>query len=153
MLKKEDVIRYSAGIHFSQERLFNAFLREKGIKNISISKFRVLEVLWKNKEEGIVFSGICQETDLAKSTVSIMLSNMEEQGLIYRVAQGTDIQNVLFYPTEEGCKYKNEYYEIMDKIYEIIYEGVSEEEKEVYEKVLTTITENYKKRIYKKKRK
>lgn len=41
----------------------------------------------------------------------------------------------------------------MDKIYEIIYEGVSEEEKEVYEKVLTTITENYKKRIYKKKRK
>ncbi len=61
MLKKEDVIRYSAGIHFSQERLFNAFLREKGIKNISISKFRVLEVLWKNKEEGIVFSGICQK--------------------------------------------------------------------------------------------
>ena len=44
-------------------------------------------------------------------------------------------------------------YEIMDKIYEIIYEGVNEEEKEVYEKVLTTITENYKKRIYKKKRK
>ena len=39
MLKKEDVIRYSAGIHFSQERLFNAFLREKGIKNISISEF------------------------------------------------------------------------------------------------------------------
>ena len=65
-----------------QGRVFGRLLQTCGVEEFNGPQGHILYVLWQS--EGIPMVELAQKTGLAKNTLTVMLSRMEENGLICR---------------------------------------------------------------------
>ena len=124
-------------------RLLNKFLAQKNITAFNGEQGRILHVLWEN--DGISNRELSKKSGLAMSSLTTMLERMEEKKLLIRKFCPTDKRKSLIFLTDYDKALKSEYDEISDKMTEISFEGISDEERLAFEATLEKDLYNFEK--------
>ena len=124
-------------------RLLNKFLAQKNITAFNGEQGRILHVLWEN--DGISNRELSKKSGLAMSSLTTMLERMEEKNLLIRKFCSSDKRKSLIFLTDYAKSLKNEYDEISDKMTEISFEGISNEERLAFEATLEKVLYNFEK--------
>jgi DNA-binding MarR family transcriptional regulator len=142
-----------ARVHLLATRIIGRLLREAGIKEISPEQARILNILWRVDVTGIppISIGIlARETQLGKSTLTIMLNRLEKAGYVTRVPSETDRRVVFIKRTGKDKHLEEVYTNIADMMSEIFYKGFTPKEVEQFEncleRILNSLIENYHKK-------
>ena len=122
-------------------RLLNKFLVQKNITAFNGEQGRILHVLWEN--DGISNRELSKKSGLAMSSLTTMLERMEEKNLLIRKFCPTDKRKILIFLTDYAKSLKSEYDEISDKMNEISFEGISDEERLIFEATLEKVLYNF----------
>ena len=122
-------------------RLLNKFLVQKNITAFNGEQGRILHVLWEN--DGISNRELSKKSGLAMSSLTTMLERMEEKNLLIRKFCPTDKRKSLIFLTDYAKSLKSEYDEISDKMNEISFEGISDEERLAFEATLEKVLYNF----------
>ena len=122
-------------------RLLNKFLAQKNITAFNGEQGRILHVLWEN--DGISNRELSKKSGLAMSSLTTMLERMEEKNLLIRKFCPSDKRKILIFLTDYAKSLKSEYDEISDKMTEISFEGISDEERLPFEATLEKVLHNF----------
>ena len=122
-------------------RLLNKFLAQKNITAFNGEQGRILHVLWEN--DGISNRELSKKSGLAMSSLTTMLERMEEKNLLIRKFCPTDKRKILIFLTDYAKSLKSEYDEISDKMNEISFEGISDEDRLAFEATLEKVLYNF----------
>ncbi|KXB64683.1 transcriptional regulator, MarR family [Leptotrichia wadei] len=122
-------------------RLLNKFLAQKNITAFNGEQGRILHVLWEN--DGISNRELSKKSGLAMSSLTTMLERMEEKNLLIRKFCPTDKRKSLIFLTNYAKSLKSEYDEISDKMNEVSFEGISNEERLAFEATLEKVLHNF----------
>ena len=122
-------------------RLLNKFLAQKNITAFNGEQGRILHVLWEN--DRISNRELSKKSGLAMSSLTTMLERMEEKKLLIRKFCPTDKRKILIFLTDYAKSLKSEYDEISDKMTEISFEGISNEERLAFEATLEKVLHNF----------
>ena len=134
---------YISRIKQVNTRLLNKFLAQKNITAFNGEQGRILHVLWEN--DGISNRELSKKSGLAMSSLTTMLERMEEKKLLIRKFCLTDKRKILIFLTDYAKSLKSEYDEISDKMTEISFEGISDEERLAFEAILEKVLYNFEK--------
>ena len=134
---------YISRIKQINTRLFNKFLAQKNITAFNGEQGRILHVLWEN--DGISNRELSKKSGLAMSSLTTMLERMEEKKLLERRVDENDKRKILIFLTDYAKSLKSEYDEISDKMTEISFEGISDEERLAFETTLEKVLYNFEK--------
>ena len=121
----------------------NKFLAQKNITAFNGEQGRILHVLWEN--DGISNRELSKKSGLAMSSLTTMLERMEEKKLLERRVDENDKRKILIFLTDYAKSLKSEYDEISDKMTEISFEGISDEERLAFEATLEKVLYNFEK--------
>ena len=132
---------YISRIKQVNTRLLNKFLAQKNITAFNGEQGRILHVLWEN--DGISNRELSKESGLAMSSLTTMLERMEEKKLLERSIDENDKRKILIFLTDYAKSLKSEYDEISDKMTEISFEGISDEERLAFETTLEKVLYNF----------
>lgn len=124
-------------------RLLNKFLAQKKITAFNGEQGRILHVLWEN--DGISNRELSKKSGLAMSSLTTMLERMEEKKLLERRVDENDKRKILIFLTDYAKSLKSKYDEISDKMTEISFEGISDEERLAFEATLEKVLYNFEK--------
>ena len=122
-------------------RLLNKFLAQKNITAFNGEQGRILHVLWEN--DGISNRELSKKSGLAMSSLTTMLERMKEKNLLIRKFCPSDKRKILIFLTDYAKSLKSEYDEISDKMTEISFEGISNEERLAFEATLEKVLYNF----------
>ena len=122
-------------------RLLNKFLAQKNITAFNGEQGRILHVLWEN--DGISNRELSKKSGLAMSSLTTMLERMEEKKLLERRVDENDKRKILIFLTDYAKSLKSEYDEISDKMTEISFEGISDEDRLAFEATLEKVLYNF----------
>lgn len=134
---------YISRIKQVNTRLLNKFLAQKNITAFNGEQGRILHVLWEN--DGISNRELSKKSGLAMSSLTTMLERMEEKKLLIRKFCPNDKRKSLIFLTDYAKSLKSEYDEISDKMTEISFEGISNEERLAFEAILEKVLYNFEK--------
>ena len=134
---------YISRIKQVNTRLLNKFLAQKNITAFNGEQGRILHVLWEN--DGISNRELSKKSGLAMSSLTTMLERMEEKKLLERRVDENDKRKILIFLTDYSKSLKSEYDEISDKMTEISFEGISDEERLAFEATLEKVLYNFEK--------
>ena len=134
---------YISRIKQVNTRLLNKFLAQKNITAFNGEQGRILHVLWEN--DGISNRELSKKSGLAMSSLTTMLERMEEKKLLIRKFCPIDKRKSLIFLTDYAKSLKSEYDEISDKMTEISFEGISDEERLAFEATLEKVLYNFEK--------
>ena len=134
---------YISRIKQVNTRLLNKFLAQKNITAFNGEQGRILHVLWEN--DGISNRELSKKSGLAMSSLTTMLERMKEQNLLIRKFCPSDKRKILIFLTDYAKSLKSEYDEISDKMTEISFEGISDEERLAFEATLEKVLYNFEK--------
>ena len=125
-------------------RLYDAMRKLLGDKKeacgLTRGQPRILVYLFHH--DGCMQKDFCREYSLEASTVSNLLVAMEKDGLLRRERNPSTSRIVNVYITEKGKQVQHNLEPVYDKLEDIAFEGISEEEKEHFLMILKTITKN-----------
>ena len=134
---------YISRIKQINTRLLNKLLAQKNITAFNGEQGRILHVLWEN--DGISNRELSKKSGLAMSSLTTMLERMEEKKLLERRVDENDKRKILIFLTDYAKSLKSEYDEISDKMTEISFEGISDEERLAFEATLEKVLYNFEK--------
>ena len=134
---------YISRIKQVNTRLLNKFLAHKNITAFNGEQGRILHVLWEN--DRISNRELSKKSGLAMSSLTTMLERMEEKKLLERRVDENDKRKILIFLTDYAKSLKSEYDEISDKMTEISFEGISDEERLAFEATLEKVLYNFEK--------
>ena len=134
---------YISRIKQVNTRLLNKFLAQKNITAFNGEQGRILHVLWEN--DGISNRELSKKSGLAMSSLTTMLERMEEKKLLERRVDKNDKRKILIFLTDFAKSLKSEYDEISDKMTEISFEGISDEDRLAFEATLEKVLYNFEK--------
>ena len=134
---------YISRIKQVNTRLLNKFLAQKNITAFNGEQGRILHVLWEN--DGISNRELSKKSGLTMSSLTTMLERMEEKKLLERRVDENDKRKILIFLTDYAKSLKSEYDEISDKMTEISFEGISDEERLAFEATLEKVLYNFEK--------
>lgn len=134
---------YISRIKQVNTRLLNKFLAHKNITAFNGEQGRILHVLWEN--DRISNRELSKKSGLAMSSLTTMLERMEEKNLLIRKFCPTDKRKSLIFLTDYAKSLKSEYDEISDKMTEISFKEISDEERLVFEATLEKVLYNFEK--------
>lgn len=132
---------YISRIKQVNTRLLNKFLAQKNITAFNGEQGRILHVLWEN--DRISNKELSKKSGLAMSSLTTMLERMEEKKLLERKADENDKRKILIFLTDYAKSLKSEYDEISDKMNEISFKGISDEERLVFKVTLEKVLYNF----------
>lgn len=138
---------YISRIKQVNTRLLNKFLAQKNITAFNGEQGRILHVLWHVlwENDGISNRELSKKSGLAMSSLTTMLERMEEKKLLERRVDENDKRKILIFLTDYAKSLKSEYDEISDKMTEISFEGISDEERLAFEATLEKVLYNFEK--------
>ena len=85
---------------------------------------------------------LARDICLNKSTVARAMTQMEEAGLVKRESNPLDKRQILVYPTEKALELLPKISDIAESWNSLISKDVSEEEMEIFKRVLSKIEKN-----------
>ena len=109
---------------------------------ITLSQAYVIDFISDNSSRDIFQKDIEKEFDLNRSSVSLMLNNMEKNDLIKRVPVAEDARLKKIVLTEKSIELSKEISDAIDSGENQLAKGITPEEIEVFYKVLGKIRNN-----------
>ena len=106
-----------------------------------------LMLMHLSKNNGATQSELVQITRMKAPTISVALRNMENEGLVERVADGDDARIAHVYITEKGRRVDSENFARLKQVDAIMMEGISEAEAENMLVILCKMRENLAKEL------
>lgn len=126
--------RYISKICRVAHRYANSSL--KGI-DLGASEYECLHYIRKNK--GISQEKLRNIINIDKSAVSRMITNLERKGYIYQIQDENDKRSKRLFATDKADEIKNATSSVESFFYEWLLEGIHEDEKKVFIKVLNEL--------------
>ena len=123
-----------------QGRIFQRLLTESGVEEFNGPQGRILYVLWK--EDGIPIARLAQQTGLAKSTLTAMLTRMEDAGLITRENASADKRQVIVCLTDTARSLQDKYEQVSEEMNQLFYRGMTQEDADVLDGLLSRVLAN-----------
>ena len=128
-----------SGVYHIKERL-TRLLRRHGLGRLSPAQGRILMALYE--QDDIPVRKLSEMTSLDKSTLSLSLTRMEQFGLVERSGDEKDRRVVRVKLTRNGRSHRQACHEAMQELTDILYCGVTNEERGVFLRVLNQLFEN-----------
>ena len=111
--------------------------------NLTVSQAYVIDfIIMKGENQEIFQKDLEKEFDLKRSSISLMLNNMEKSGLITRVSVAEDGRLKKIILTEKSNKLYEKISEAIDSIENKLCENITQEELNVFQGVLDKIRDN-----------
>lgn len=129
-----------SGVYHIKERLLTRLLRRHGLGRLSPAQGRILMALYE--QDDIPVRKLSEMTSLDKSTLSLSLTRMEQFGLVERSGDEKDRRVVRVKLTRSGRSHRQACHVAMRELIDILYRGVTNEEREVFLRVLNQLLEN-----------
>lgn len=129
-----------SGVYHIKERLLTRLLRRYGLGRLSPAQGRILMALYE--QDNIPVRKLSEMTSLDKSTLSLSLTRMEQFGLVERSGDEKDRRVVRVKLTRSGRSHRQACHEAMQELTDILYCGVTNEERGVFLRVLNQLFEN-----------
>ena len=129
-----------SGVYHIKERLLTRLLRRHGLGRLSPAQGRILMALYE--QDDILVRKLSEMTSLDKSTLSLSLTRMEQFGLVERSGDEKDRRVVRVKLTRNGRSHRQACHEAMQELTDILYCGVTNEERGVFLRVLNQLFEN-----------
>ena len=126
-----------SGVYHIKERLLTRLLRRHGLGRLSPAQGRILMALYE--QDDIPVRKLSEMTSLDKSTLSLSLTRMEQFGLVERSGDEKDRRVVRVKLTRS---HRQACHEAMQELTDILYCGVTNEERGVFLRVLNQLFEN-----------
>lgn len=117
-------------------------LKKIGVENIAPSHGDIFYSLFINKE--LNKTELAEKINRDRSTVTTLVNKLKKLGYLAEKGNSDDRRYTIIYLTEKGKKLESEFNRISEKLYKIEYQGVTEEEREVFLNVLNKILNNFK---------
>lgn len=122
-----------SGVYHIKERLLTRLLRRHGLGRLSPAQ---------GQQDDIPVRKLSEMTSLDKSTLSLSLTRMEQFGLVERSGDEKDRRVVRVKLTRNGRSHRQACHEAMQELTDILYCGVTNEERGVFLRVLNQLFEN-----------
>jgi DNA-binding MarR family transcriptional regulator len=126
-------------IHHLGRRVFSQLIKERGL-DIGPGQGRILFALLQ--QDGVPINELIKKTLLRKSTLSELLDNLENAGLVKRVQSEEDRRKVLIELTKKTKQMLNVYIEVSVEMTKIFYKGFQHEEIDQFESFLQRVLDN-----------
>ncbi len=110
--------------------------------DITVDQWEILVILWE--KEGITQKELAERLHKDQTNVARMLFKLEKKGFIFRVIHETDRRFLRVYLTPKGREIKDEVLDPSLEAYMNTIKGLSEEEVEMFRRVLTVMYNNVK---------
>ena len=137
-MKLQDCINFI--LTHAQNAVFTYFKRELHHLDVTPIQYASLKCLWE--EDGQMPSQLAETLHLDSSTVTGILSRLQDKGLIIRSFNTGDRRKVSVDLTDEGRAVEKPVSEIIERLNHELTDGISEADMEVFHRVIGTITEN-----------
>lgn len=129
-----------AKIHQLGGRIFAKKLKQYQLTEINPAQGRIMFPLWQKDE--ISIHELSKATLLGKSTLTTMLNRLEDEGYLKRVPSEKDRRKTLIKLTEKTQKLQEKYVPVSSEMNELFYHGLTEQEKDEFDRYLERILEN-----------
>ena len=120
-------------------------LEKLGIKGIVPSHGDIIVTLMKYGE--LTMTEIAEKINRDRSTVTTLIKKLNKIGFTATRKNESDQRSNLVFLTTKGKELEEGFKEISEKLYSIQFEGVNEEEKEIFRSVLIKMYNNFNKKV------
>ncbi len=108
--------------------------------NLTVSQAYVIDFIsYEGENKDIFQKNLEEEFDLKRSSISLMLSNMEKNDLIKRVPVAEDARLKKLMLTEKSVKLHENISKAIDSVENKLSENITQEEVEVFQRVIDKI--------------
>ena len=118
-------------------------LKNKGLKDLSISEMHMLELVGKNKE-GQTISQIAEGLKITLPSVTIAINKLEKKGYVQKVKNSLDGRKVFIVLTRLGKKIDSVHRYFHEQMIRSISKDLTKGEKEIFLKGLKGINDFFK---------
>lgn len=137
----------TAGLHLRMtdnqiQRRMSYEVRQVGVDDVTGSNGWILEFLRRNAEQEIFQKDVEAEFLLARSTVTAVIKLMEQKGYIKRESVAYDARLKRLLLTEKGQQMQEQLGVVIEALEQQLLQGITEEELQIFHKVLDQITKN-----------
>lgn len=141
IMNTDNTINLIARIREKVNRFLLKELEGLGLKNVAPSHGDILAALFKYDEA--TMTQISELIHRDRSTVTALVNKLIKLGYVSSRKDPNDNRSSIICLTERGKELKKGFNEISEKLYVLEYQGISEEEKAVFQRVLKKIYENF----------
>lgn len=113
-----------------------------GIKGIVPSHGDIIVTLIKHKE--LTMTEIAEKINKDRSTVTTLVKKLNKIGFTATKKNENDQRSNFVFLTSKGKELEEGFNQISEKLYAIQFDGVTEEEKDIFRKILIKIYNNFK---------
>lgn len=121
-------------------------LKNKGLKDLSISELHLLEAVGKNKDSGRTITDIAQELLITPPSVTIAINKLEKKGYVQKTKSAEDGRVVFVVLTRIGKKIDSVHRYFHEQMIRNVSKELSKEEKIVFIKGIKGINEYFKRK-------
>lgn len=140
-MKTRGVIDLIAKIREQSNTIIVEELRSRGIDDILPAQGRALAALYE-ADGPIPIKAVIESAGRVKSTITVMLKNLEKNGYVTRMPCPDDGRSVLVSLTEKGRGLFPAFQVISDRLIDAVYGDMSEREREVLMGLLARLNGN-----------
>lgn len=125
---------------WAMNNFVNRLLKEKGLNDISVAFFAVLQALWE--EDGLSISDLGERVCLEKSTMTSLIDRMEKAALLKRADHPTDRRAYQIYLTPRGKVIQEKIDQVASQAYQSLTQGIAAKELQISIEVCRQIIKN-----------
>lgn len=140
-MKYDNTINLISRIRELANNVIVTELEELGIKGIVPSHGDIIVTLIKHRE--LTMTEIAEKINRDRSTVTTLVKKLNGIGFTATKKNESDQRSSLVFLTQKGRELEKGFKEISERLYSIQFEGVSEEEREVFRGVLLKMYNNF----------
>ena len=129
-----------AKIHQITNRIFKQMLKEYGIKELNPGQGRILFALWQ--KDDIPIHELSKKTQLTKSSLTTMLDRLENSGFLKREDDENDRRAKKVRLSEKSKKLQQNYATVSNKMTQVFYGTLTNDEIDEFEDYLRRILNN-----------
>lgn len=144
-MKYDNTINLISRIRELSGNVIVSELEKAGVAGIVPSHGDIIVTLIKHRE--LTMTEIAERIKRDRSTVTTLVKKLNKLGFTDTKKNELDQRSSLVFLTPKGRELENGFKEISEKLYSIQYEGVTDEEREVFRRVLVKMHDNFNKRV------
>ncbi|MTI67155.1 MAG: MarR family transcriptional regulator [Firmicutes bacterium] len=137
----DNTIHLIGRIREEANKLIKKELKELGIDNLAPSHGDILSALFNYEE--LTKTEIAEKIHRDRSTVTTLVNKLLKLRLVDSKENPEDRRSNKIYLTKKGKELKTGFTKISEKLYKIQYKDITEEEREVFRKVLKKMYKNF----------
>lgn len=121
------------------------------VKKLGVTRVQWIALYYLGKEEFISQKELAERMNVKESSVARLLDRMERDGLVERLRSEDDKRVTNLVLTEKGRQYRTELLPEGERFEKLLHKNISDEEMQIFTKVLSKMVNNIKEEGYDKK--